>query len=217
MTCACRERAWRALAGLGAIELPDKLTPMSAADASKALASAYKRVTGAAADAKLLGLLVGQTALETGNWKSLHNWNFGNAKATSSDPYYQNFRCWEVVGGEKVWYDAGHPACRFAAHPTAVDGAEHYIRVLKHRPNWWDGLQTRSVEGFVDGLTKVPYAYFTADKGTYSRVLAERMGQYTSEIKAFAGTPAGMGAAVGAFAVVFGGLYLYRRSQRRAA
>jgi hypothetical protein len=223
-------RLARAAAGLGAlngVQIPDKLTPLTADEAAQALATAYQRVTGKVADQRVLGLLIGQTALETGNWQSLHNFNFGNAKATPSDPYYQGFRCWEVVNGAKVWYEADHPACQFAAHLTAADGAEHYVRILQRRPHWWAGLESRTVPGFVAGLTTRP-VYFTADPDTYAKVLSDRMGIYASEAVRYAGQAtefAGKhkvavgGTAIGVFALTFGSWYLYNAvtSKKRAA
>jgi hypothetical protein len=230
---APRVRAYRlarAAAGLGALggtRLPDKLTPLTADEAAAALATAYQRVTGKVADQRVLGLLIGQTALETGNWKSLHNFNFGNAKATASDPYYAGFRCWEVVDGEKVWYEADHPACQFAAHLTAADGAEHYVRILQRRPHWWAGLESRTVPGFVAGLTTRP-AYFTADAGAYAKTLNDRMGMFADQAVRYAGEAGKFagehkvavgGTVVGVFALTFGGWYLYNAvtSKKRAA
>lgn len=216
--------AWRslgdpALGALGGIALPDTLTPLTPDEAAAALATAYKRVTGKAPTKQILGLLVGQTALETGDWKSLHNYNMGNAKATASDPYYTGFRCWELVNGQKTWYEADDPMCRFAAHKTAADGAEHYIRVLAHRSNWWAGLQTGTVPGYVAGLTSSP-AYFTANADEYARGLTARMDEFGQQAIKYAGEHkvAVVGTAVGVFALTFGGWYLYNTvtSKRKA-
>lgn len=219
--------AWRYLpgplgeTGLGGVELPDLLTPMTPDEAAQALAEGYRLVTGRAPTQRVLGLLLGQTALETGNWKSLHNWNFGNAKATASDPYYQNFRCSEIIGGAEQFFDPPDPHCRFVAHRTAADGAEHYIRVLKSRTAWWNGLHTETVPGFVAGLTTAPYAYFTANPELYARGLADRMAQYAGQAARFAGAhkAAIVGTTVGVFALTFGGWYLYNTvtSKRKRA
>jgi hypothetical protein len=216
---------WRALglAGLGAlggVALPNTLTPLTADQAAAALATAYKRVTGRAPTQRILALLVGQTALETGDWKSLHNYNFGNAKASASDPYYTGFRCWELVNGQQTWYEADDPMCRFAAHLTAADGAEHYIRVLAHRPNWWAGLQTGTVDGYVAGLTTSP-AYFTANAQQYADGLTVRMNKFAAQAVKYAGEhkAAVVGTAVGVFVLTFGSWYLYNTvtSKRRRA
>ena len=221
-------RLARAMAGsLGATELPNKLTPLTAEQATSALATAYKRVTGNAPTQRVLGLLVAQTAQETAQWKSLHNFGFGNLKASASDPYYQGFRCWEIVNGEKVWYEADHPMCRFAAYLNAEDGAERYVRLLMKRPHWWNGLHTGTVDGFVAGLTTAPM-FFTGDPTAYARRMEQFVGEYTGLVAQYAGEAAQYagkhkvavaGTVVGVFALTFGSWYLYNAvtSKRKAA
>lgn len=214
---------WRSLdeaaalgGALGGVALPDTLTPLTPDQAAAALATAYKRVTGRVPTRKILGLLVGQTALETGDWKSLHNYNLGNSKAAASDPYYTGFRCWELVNGEKVWFEANDPMCRFTAHRTAADGAEHFIRMLMRRTNWWNGLHTGTIDGYVAGLTSRP-AYFTANAGEYARGMATRMDRFAQQAIRYAGANkmTVLGGAVGVFALTFGGWYLYNTMTER--
>ena len=76
--------------------VPDKLTPLTRDEATRALLTAYKQLTGALPSTAVLALLVAQSAFETGHWKSLHHYNFGNAKAGLSYPLITQFRCSEV-------------------------------------------------------------------------------------------------------------------------
>ena len=226
--------AWRSLSGalsgaaLGGTELPDALTPMTADDAAAALAEGYRRVVGVLPTQQVLGLLLGQTALETGNWQSIHNFNFGNEKSTSSDPYYQNFRCSEIIDGTEQFFDPPDTHCQFAAHLTAADGAEHYMRVLQERPNWWNGLNTGTVDGFITGLTIQPYAYFTANPDLYATGLADRMANYASQAAEYSAQATqyasdnpgvAIGTVIGVFALTFGSWFLYNTvtSARKAA
>ena len=219
--------AWRSLdgglgaLGLGGVEIPDRLTPLTAEQAAGALATAYRRVTGAFPTQRILGLLVAQTAQETGRWQRLHNYGFGNLKAAASDLYYQGFRCWEVVNGQTVWYEADNPICRFAAYLTAEDGAERYIRLLQKRPHWWNGLQTGTVDGFVAGLTTVP-KFFTGDAGVYARNMTQFISEYSAVAAEYAGQAvtfagqhklAAVGTAVGVFMLTFGSWYLWEASR----
>lgn len=221
--------AWRSLdGGLGAfglsgVEIPDRLTPLTAGQAAAALSTAYQRVTGAFPTQRILGLLVAQTAQETGRWQRLHNFGFGNLKASAANAYYQGFRCWEVVNGQTVWYEADNPMCRFAAYLTPEDGAEQYIRLLQKRPHWWNGLQTGTVDGFIAGLTTVP-KFFTGDAGVYARNMTQFISEYADVAAQYAGRAvtfagqhklAAVGTAVGVFSLTFGSWYLYNAMQKK--
>jgi len=192
--------------------LPNLLTPLTADQAAKALSDGYKKVVGQKPPKKILSLLVSQTALETGNWKSLHNFNFGNAKATGSDPFIQYYGCSEVLNGTEQFFQAGDPHCVFAAHKTAADGAAHYVNVLKSREHWWQGLQSGSVPKFISGLTTAP-AYFTANAITYGNTLNKLAIQYAPLAKKYASSTILQvlgGLAAGAVAVVG-----YRETKKR--
>jgi peptidoglycan hydrolase-like protein with peptidoglycan-binding domain len=155
--------------------LPNKSTPLTASQAADAFNAAYKEVTGEFPSVAVLGLLLAQSAVETGNWgPGIHNYNFGNAKATASFPTVQYFRCSEVVNGVLTYFDPPSPVCRFQAFKTAKDGAVAYIKLLKGRSNWWNGLHTGTTSGFVAGLTSPP-AYFTASPSAYEAGLNARL------------------------------------------
>lgn len=162
--------------------IANRLTPMSADEASKALSDAYKVVAGAKPNEKILGLLVGQWATETGNGKYIHNYNYGNVKHTSGDEYYQQFSGSEVIDGQNVV-----SVMDFAAHLTAIDGAIAFIKQLKRRAQWWAGLQTGDPKKYVDGLVAIMgQYYFTGDKTAYLKLLVDRMNTYQAEIKRYA-------------------------------
>jgi peptidoglycan hydrolase-like protein with peptidoglycan-binding domain len=149
-------------ASTGQTVLPNKSTPMGPEDVYKALASGYKKVTGNAPTLEVLNLIAAQSAFETGGWGAgIHNYNFGNAKATAHDPYVQIFNADEVVNGKRVFSDM-----KFAAFLNPTDAGVHQINLLKSRQNWWDGLHSGSAEGFVKGLSSAP-AYFTANPDQY--------------------------------------------------
>ncbi len=164
--------------------IADKKTPLTADEAARAIALGYKKVVGHKPSAAILGLLLGQWALETGNGASVHNFNFGNKKATASDPYYQYFRCSEVENGVEVFYDPPHPTCKFAAYPNAEAGATAFVESLKRRPHWWAGLQSGNVSKFVQGLATAP-AYFTASPTLYESILSNRAANYSALAKQY--------------------------------
>ena len=156
----------------------NKLTPLSRQEASRALLAAYLQLTGAAPSPAVLALLLAQSALETGNWQKIHNFNFGNAKAGVDYPLIVQFRCSEVDGqGAEHFYDPPDPHCNFRAYNDAAAGALDCLKVLHSRPHWWQGLHTESPSAFVDALATPP-KYFTANPEPYKRTVTALFGQF---------------------------------------
>lgn len=182
----------------------DTKTRLTADQAAAALAEGYRRVTGSLPSAGVLLLLVAQSALETAHWDSMHNFNFGNVRGHAPDGSYTSFRAGEVENGKEVMYEAGDPRNKFRAYPDALSGATDYVRVLRDHPNWWNGLQTGNVPGFIAGLTAFPGAYFTANPNLYADVLQRAMGkyatlavQYGKKFSVWAAIGAGLAAVIG--------------------
>ena len=110
----------------------DTLTPLSRDEASRAFLLAYQQLTGNLPSPAVLALLLAQSAFETGHWKSLHNFNFGNAKAGPNYPLVTQFRCSEVdEHGVEHFYDPPDPQCNFRAYNDAPAGALDYLKVLQ--------------------------------------------------------------------------------------
>lgn len=160
-------------------ELPNKVTPISPDDAARFMSDGYLQVVGKRPSKEILSLLVGQSALETGNWHAIHNYNFGNFKRAPGDRNWQYFRCSEIENGVEVFYEPPDFHCAFAAYYNGPDGAAAYIRGLKARANWWNGLMSGTVAGFIGGLTTPP-KYFTASPTLYQNTLTERVNNYAS-------------------------------------
>ena len=163
--------------GAEQVEIADQLTPMSADEVAVAVSAAFKRLTGKRPSRKILGLLLAQWALESGNGRAIHNYNLTNIKRNSGDSYYQSFPCSEVIDGAEQHFFPPNKACEFAAYLNPTDGAEAYIRVLKRRPNWWNGLMTGDVEQFNIGLSTAP-KFYTANPDGYLNLLKDRYNRY---------------------------------------
>jgi hypothetical protein len=178
--------------------IPDKLTPLTSEQAAKALSDGYLLVTGKRPSKQILSLLIAQTASETGNWKSIHHYNFGNIRGVAPDGMWTSFRAGEIdpSGNEYFLEEDISPSSqnRFMAYKDAASGAKDYIKKLKDRPNWWNGLQTGTVEGFIKGLTTYP-KYFTANPIAYQNLMANRVASYQALAKQYA-APTGIAAAV---------------------
>lgn len=79
-------------------EQPLTNTRLSAEKAAEAFVIAVRRYLPELASPELAGILLAHSALETGHWKQLRNYNFGNVKATFE---------WVQDGGDYVFYEAG--------------------------------------------------------------------------------------------------------------
>jgi hypothetical protein len=172
--------------GFGATqtEIPDKLTYVSPDEAAAALSEGYRRVVGTKPKSSVLALLLGQWAIETGNGKYVHNYNFGNVKRYAGAPHVQYFACSEIINGEEKWFYPPDPACAFAAYATAADGAEAYVKILKRNTGWWKGLQSGNVNTFNTALSTAP-KYYTASPTLYLKGLSDRVNAYTPQAKKY--------------------------------
>jgi hypothetical protein len=209
------------LFGAEQAELPNKLTPMSPDEVAKALAAGFKKLTGKAPSTKILDLLMAQWALETGNGKSTHNYNFTNIKRNAGDPYFQYFRCSEIIDGVEVFFDPPHPQCAFAAYKTPADGAAAYIRILKKRPHWWAGLMSEDINVFNNALSTTP-KFYTASPSLYLSALKDRATKYLPQAKRYGASILGtvmqvfFGLAIGSTAVYYGPAAIQRVRQLRS-
>jgi len=165
-----------------------RLTPLTRQDATRALYDAYVRVTGGPPSARVLALLLAQSAFETERWQKIHNFNFGNAKADLNYPFITQFRCSEVEQGVERVFDPPDPHCNFRAYATATDGALDHIKVLQSRPHWWNALQSGDPNVFVDALATVP-KYFTGNPAIYKRAVASLFEEFAPLVEAAAREP----------------------------
>jgi hypothetical protein len=166
--------------------VPNRLTALDAREAGRALFSAYAAFTGRAPSDQVGALLLAQSALETGNWQKIHNYNFGNIKARADYPTITQFRCSEIIDGVERFFDPPDPHCNFRAYGTASEGALDYLKVLHGEPHWWQGLQAGDPGVFVDALATPP-KYFTADPTKYKRTLTALFEQFRPLVTALLG------------------------------
>lgn len=153
-------------------ELPAKKTPLTEKEAAIALNNAWKDIFGEYPKRATLGLLWAQCALETGRWRHMWGYNFGNVKANNRyNGYCQYYRCSELlkVNGrlKEVWFEPKHHQTRFRAYRNAVDGAKDYVRfLLKNR--YKESLH-ELIEGNVENYTRMlkKNGYFTASLNLY--------------------------------------------------
>jgi hypothetical protein len=164
----------------------NRFTPLDAREAGRALFAAYAALTGRPPNDRVGALLVAQSALETGNWQKIHNFNFGNIKARADYPTLTQFRCSEVIDGVERFFDPPDPQCNFRAYATASEGALDYLKVLHGQAHWWQGLHSGDPSAFVDALATPP-KYFTADPTKYKRAVTALFEQFLPLVTALLG------------------------------
>jgi hypothetical protein len=165
--------------------VPDRLTPLNAAEVASAFRAAFIVVCGTEPTRECLALLVAQSALETGRWKSIHCFNFGNIKASPTyEGFHCQFRCNEVIGGKVQWFEPPHPQCNFRAFDSVDDGATDHLRFLSTRPRYakaWQVALSGMPLAFVEALNSA--GYFTADPGPYARAVVSLWKEYCAMLE----------------------------------
>ncbi len=166
----------------------DLLTPFSLETAAAAMKAALQTQLGRAPSDEVLALALAKTALETGRYKSIHRYNWGNVKAGAAYVgMYTAFACNEVLAGKLVWFsprgrldkqggvvvaehydgEPWHPQTRFRAYANEYDGSYEYVALIANGryKKAWAALLAGSVSGFVHELKLA--GYFTADEALY--------------------------------------------------
>lgn len=181
-------------------ELPDLKTPAPKEDVLRALWSAWLHCFGAAPKKESIWILLSQWALETGWGASMHNFNYGNVKSREGDGFdYCYFACNEILktstaesyvakspqtakittyrkdGTAIIWFYPKHPACRFRAFKTLLEGAiDHIALVHKRFARSWPAVLAGDPAQYAHALKL--QGYYTADESSYSKTLVSVFG-----------------------------------------
>lgn len=153
--------------------LKDELKTLSEGEATYALREAWHNIYGEYPSDKSLAILWAQSALETGRWKSMHNYNWGNIKkkhAPNDDGhYFTMFRCNELINKRLEWFNPPHIQTHFRAYKSATDGAEDYIKFLAGRTRYakaWAALKAGDPAKYSHELKMG--GYYTASEVLYT-------------------------------------------------
>lgn len=142
---------------------PLTITRLTPIEATEVLLNAIEDITGKTPSIEALAILVGHSALETGNWGAgFKNWNWGNSKSTVEYPHTY-FRTGEWLSGRTVMFDPPHISrdpehirqTRFRAFPTAAEGAVHHLRLLTG--GMYKQAYARALAGDVEGFCALLY------------------------------------------------------------
>lgn len=190
-----------------AVYVTDVLTPFSFEDAAEAMEAALFDALKSKPSNEVLALALAKTALETGRWKKIHCYNWGNIKA--GETYVGMYTCFplnEVLGGKVVWFSPqgqhvggldtplkgppmavppGHPQTRMRAYANRFDGAYSYVDFVSggRYAAAWKLLLKGDALGYVHAL-KVA-GYFTADEATYARSVLSLQQEFVRRLDGF--------------------------------
>lgn len=166
-------------------EKPCKATPVTPEQVFLALGTAWQLLTGSPPDRKIIHILHAQSALETGHWKAIMNYNLGGAK--------RHGECdWTYFTTTERFQDAA--AQKYVA--SSKPGSE--VTVLKRENGWttlrfsgkqqmncfasWDDLDSAAKDHLALLFRRFPSAIEAAKKGDavgYVRELKKR-GYFTA-------------------------------------
>jgi len=155
--------------------LIDEVKKLEEAEAAYALREAWKKIYGQYPSDKSLAVLWAKSALETGRWKIIHCYNFGNIKklgthrGNDDGHYFTMYRCSEILNGKEVWFDPPHYQTHFRAYKTVEAGAEDYIRFVSQKKRYlkaWQEVINGDPRAYSHELKKA--GYYTASESLYT-------------------------------------------------
>lgn len=163
-----------------------KKTILSEEEAILALRNAWKEVLGSFPSNETLAIIVAQTALETGRWKSMYNYNWGNVKSLPNDGHlWTMFKCSEIIKGKEIFFEPPHDQTKFKAHLSSKDGAVFHISFLNGK-KYNKALQYAikgNVEPYITELCKI--GYFTASLSLYLKSMKSLNNEFLQKISKY--------------------------------
>ena len=172
-------------------ELPAISSNMQLADVAAVFARYWP---GGTPKREALALVLAQSALETGRWDKMVDWNFGGVKAQAKidHTYFWTAECVAEASGQdvirkstdqapaklakdqskckpgqlRIAVGPRHPWARFRAFESAEAGARDYLGFLSTRTKAWEVANTTAdAKAFVAALKKS--GYFTGPEDVY--------------------------------------------------
>lgn len=176
------------------IERASKATPVTPEQVFLALGAAWQMLAGATPDRKIIHILHAQSALETGHWKSISNYNLGGAKkhgecdwcyfttterfpSATADKYLASSKPGAEVtllkdeNGMKTLKFSGKQNMNcFASWETLEDASRDHLALLfKRFPKAIEQAKRGDAKAYVHELKKA--GYFTASEEDYAKIV----------------------------------------------
>ena len=165
--------------------VPSAKTPATDPEAVSVLCSAYEQEIKRRPLPRTLAILVAQSALETGQWDSMWNHNWGNIRGSYRGHSMSIKGADEIIDGRRV--TGAEVESGFRAYPDAVSGAIDFIRFLgvdttpnNGRPNRyqkaWDAAEAGDVSAYCHELAEA--GYYTASPTLYEKGVRRLVDQF---------------------------------------
>jgi flagellum-specific peptidoglycan hydrolase FlgJ len=118
-------------------------------------------------------ILWAHTAMETGNFQSMYNYNLGNIKATpkySQNKKWTSFSGGEVIDGKTYKFTAAHPMNYSRSYDSLDEAMVDYLKILGGR---FKSALMEAVNGNVESFSKQlkEQGYYTADEKKYTNAI----------------------------------------------
>lgn len=187
------------------VERPARATPVSPEQVFLALATAWQTLTGSTPDRAMLHVLHAQSALETGHWRRVSNYNLGGAKKhgdndwcyfttterfappvadkylASSKPGAEVTLLKEEPGFKTLRFAGKQSMNCFASWETLDDAAKDHLALLFRRfPKAIERAKSGDPKGYVRELKKG--GYFTASEEDYARIVSSIAKSYQKKL-----------------------------------
>ncbi len=161
--------------------IPTQQTKLSEEEATFALRQGWNQVFGNFPSDDSLAILWAHSALETGRWTLIYNYNFGNIKKTTDHDYCM-YRCSEIINGKNIYFEPPHYQTHFNSYPTAVAGATEYLQFVSQRSRYqvaWQELLAGNPVKYCAALKQG--GYFTADLISYTKGVVSLTDEFKSK------------------------------------
>lgn len=157
-------------------------TPITPQQIAHALRAAWSKLFERTPSDATVALLMAQSALETGRWRSCWNFNLGNIKGLgkwAGDTC--QFRLNEVIDGKVVWFDPPHPQTTMRAYPTLEAASEDYLWLLHRRfAVAWPHVLRPDPVAFSQALSRAHY--YTAPEPPYTRAVVSLFSEFLAMV-----------------------------------
>ncbi len=187
------------------VERPAKRTPVSPEQVFLSFATAWQMLTGSPPQRHIIHILHAQSALETGHWKSLWNYNLGGAKKhgdcdwtyfTTTERFTHAVADRHLASSKPgaevtlVKVEPAHKTLRFAGKQPMncfaswedLDTAalDHLRLLFRRYPQALEEAKKGDAVAYVRELKR--RGYFTADEAVYAKTVNSIARRYTREL-----------------------------------